>query len=420
MKRRREVKAVKEREHREKAAEVIVLLRGKLLIARPIKFASTAHMSLRLYHFILSETETAYQAHNDKLKDTKSDLSGNKRSERFKGRLFNLLPMKNGFTTSYIPISSMFFFDIVKRMRLSTHKSDGRGLSSDENMALWSNFCCTKLVETKNRKFDGSFMTDGSVVSVLVTSKQVIDSRHGSGESDVESINQAVQHAIDSGIYMVRYGGIDPGLTDVVTGSFSDGTNVSYSGSRYYEKAKVKYSMRRTKVMNEETKSETDKLLSGVGSKTTSISKLESYLKDYLSVQRSLIEHRMTNKYRKLRFLRHISKQEAVKEIVDLLVGKESDKTLTVIGFGNWSCGSRCPISRKYCGPHQLIRHEISKRWNALIRSIHEWGSSKVDSITFRELVNMKANTFRRTKDGKYEKVLNQRIHKVLHCKQTQ
>ena len=39
------------------------------------------------------------------------------------------------------------------------------------------------------------------------------------------------------------------------------------------------------------------------------------------------------------------------------------------------------------------------------------------DSNTFTELVNMKATTFRRTKDGKYEKVLHQRIHKVLHCK---
>ena len=228
--RRKEVKAAKELMHREKTAEVITLLREKLPVDRPIKFANKAHLTLRLYHFLLSETESAYTAHNDKINAMKSQSSENenKKSERFKGRLFNLLPMKNGFTTSYIPISSMFFFDIVKRMRLSTHTGDGRGLSSCEKMDLWSTFCCTRLVETKNRKFDGSFMTDGYAVSVLVTSKQIIDSRRGSGESDVESINKAVQHAIDSNILMVVHGGVDPGFDDVVTASFSDGRTVSF------------------------------------------------------------------------------------------------------------------------------------------------------------------------------------------------
>ena len=116
--------------------------------------------------------------------------------------------------------------------------------------------------------------------------------------------------------------------------------------------------------------------------------------------------------------MRHVSKQAAVKEIVYLLVGTVNANTFTIIGYGNWSGGSQSVISRKYAGPHQLIKQEIGKRWNARIKSIDEYKTSQTHSLSWEKLVNMKAKTtVRKTKDGKKIVMQNQRVHKVLHCK---
>ncbi len=94
-------------------------------------------------------------------------------------------------------------------------------------------------------------------------------------------------------------------------------------------------------------------------------------------------------KYRKLRFLRHVSKQAAVQEIVDLLVGDRKDKTLTVIGFGNWSGGSQSPISRKHAGPTQMIKDQIGRRPNAVI--CQSTSTNRRCCNTWLPLTNMRA-----------------------------
>jgi hypothetical protein len=359
---------------------------------------------------LLKETEIAFQAHRDSVEKDDS------KPKRFKGRLFNILPMKNGFTTSFVPISALFFLSVVKKLNLSDHNGDGR---NTDKRTIWNKFCNMNLVETKKRKFDESITTDGYSVSVLISSKMSINTTSGPTDSTIDHVRESIRKTESA----IRYGGIDPGFSDVVTCSFDDGATVSYGSSRYYEKAKIKHSMRNTNKFNYQKKDMTDSLLSVGGSRTASVSKMEDYLKTYLSVNRELIRDRMVQKYRKMRFLRHVSKQSAVKEIVDLLVGKEINNTCTVIGFGDWSGGSQSIISRKHSGPIQQIKHEIGKRKNAIITSIDEFRTSKLDSNDWSVLVNMKAKTTirkSRRRGGENIEMRNQKVHTVLHCKSSE
>ena len=408
----RDANAVREGTQRDVASQVAEHLRGLLPLERPLKFASHAHKSLKLYHWLLKETETGKAAHALAVAERIAEGGLTKPSERFfKGRLFTLLPMKNGFTTSSIPISTMFFLSILKSMGLLSHAGDGR---YEDSRALWGKFANVKLVETANRKFAESITTDGYSVSALVQCKVSLDVTRGPSDSTIDEVRSAIK----GGESAVRYGGVDPGFTDVVSGSYGDGKHVSYSSSRYYERSKVKYSARRTQAYNPTTSALTDIVRADEGGQTASFEKIQEFARGYLGVLRQLLADRMQQKYRKLRFLRHVSKQAAVQEIVDLLVGDRKDKTLTVIGFGNWSGGSQSPISRKHAGPTQMIKDQIGRRPNAVILSVDEHKSSMLDSNTWLPLTNMRAKeTIRKKRSGEAVTLLNQRIHKVLHCK---
>lgn len=416
----RDANSNREASHRELASGIITNLRQLIPLKRPLKFATQAHQSLKLYRWLLEETEDGKEMHQMRVAEEESRLAALATNEKmkpttryFKGRLFDLLPTKAGFTTSYIPISSMFFFNILKSLGLSDHNGDGRNLDA---RTLWDKFFCLKLAETShNRKFAEFVSTDGYAISVLVSCRANLDTRKGQSDSKIEEIRTAIKDCEEDA---VRYGGVDPGFSDVVAGSFSDGTYASYSSSRYYEKARIKYSNRKTKVYNENKRALTDTLLrSEGGSGTASLSKMEEYLRRYLGVLREVHADRMMQKYRKMRFLRYVSKQMAVREIVDILVGDPKNKTLTVIGFGDWSGGSQSPISRKHSGPIQLIKEKIGRRPNAMIIPVDEYLTSQVDSNTWLKLRNMKAQTtVQKKRDGKVT-MQNQKVHKVLHCK---
>ena len=396
----------KEATHRSDSLEIIKHLRSLMPLARPVKFASQSHNTLKLYYWILKETEDAKEVH---LREHKGDEN----PPRFKGRVFNLLPMKNGFTTSFIPISSMAFFRILKSSGLSDHEGDGRHA---DKRSLWQKFCKVSLVETKNRKFEGAISTDGYSVSISISSMKMMDVRRGSTDSTVDEINKVIEECHQNHI-PVRYGGGDPGFTDVVVSSYSNSdSSVSYSSSRYYEKAKIKYSQRVANNNNKNTKTVTDALLASGGSKTSYMNKLSEYIRLYLQAVKDLLADRMEQTYRKMRFLRHIHKGKAITEIVDALVGKSDAVGMTVFGFGDWSGGSKSPISRKCSGPWQSIKHEIGRRKNAMIKPVDEHKSSQLCCEDWSPLKNMRATTVRKKKDGSSVEMLRQKVHKVLHC----
>jgi hypothetical protein len=401
-----DAKRAKEDAQRAEAISVANKLRGLINLPNKSKFASRAHLTLPLYHYLLHATEEGLAA--SKLLDTEGT-----QQKRFPGRLFSLLPMKGGFTTSYIPISSMFLMSVLRYTQLEPMTDDGRSL---DHRALWKKYFNLELVETRRRIFDNRIMTDGYAVSVLISSRVNQDTSKGSSDSSLERIQQLVKRV---GADNVVTCGVDPGFTDIVTVSFSDKKDaVHYSSAQYYERAKIKYSSRRTQAYNLETKQETDFVYSSPTTcRTTDQKEMETYLRGYLTKLRLLLQHRYTQQYRKLRFLRHIQKQTTVREIVDIIVGTGPNvPQLTVVGFGDWSGGHKSSVSRQHSGPIQTIKDKIGRRRKAAIKPVDEYLTSQKDSRTHNTLINMKAKTTTRANDGTLVVRQKSKVHKVLHC----
>lgn len=392
------------------ASRLAAEFRGLMSLPSKKQTKTTAHLTLPLYHRILKDTEMAKEAY-----ERKEDESPSKK-KKFQGRLFSLLPLKRSLTASYIPISTMFWMAILKQKKLEVFRGDGR---DQDHRGLWEKYCNIKVVETRRRSFAGRIMTDGYAVSVLISPTTSLSTSTGKSDSSIEAIQEMCETAEAMDREVVRVG-IDPGFDDVITACFSDGRNpVSYSSAQYYEKAKISHSKRQTSKFNMRRQSDTDSLLATGGCLTANVGRLVSYLEVYLRVLVSLLKDRLRQKYRKLRFLRHIHKQKVVNEIVDLVVGSasEANKPLVLVGFGDWSGGHSSPVSRKHAGPIQLIKEKIGRRTNAAIKPIDEHKSSQLDCQLWEKMENMKAVTHKRGKDGKVTAAFNKKVHKVLHCK---
>ena len=114
--------------------------------------------------------------------------------------------------------------------------------------------------------------------------------------------------------------------------------------------------------------------------------------------------------------MRYVFKQKAVSDIASMIA---PNGVFTVVGFGDWSGPGGTPIKRRFCGPLQEIKRELARRTEScLLRSIWEYRTSKVCSVTKTELVNMfaESTTFDRKVGAKVPQPRS-RIHKILHCR---
>ena len=422
---------VNEARQLQEALAVTRELRELLVLSSSSQFATTAHLTLPLYHKILADTEIGkaeFDAHMASLPAGHKDLGlPNKRRKKFQGRLFNLLPMKSGFTTSHIPISSQMLMGVLRKLGVEKCKP------SDDARQYWAKYFNLKLVETENRKFQKRIVTDGYAVGALISCTIKLTATESKG-SDLSLIQDVVGREVNPYplSQAMRWGdsmaearavfkeyedeclvaGVDPGFTDVITVSYSDGRVVKYSSARYYEEAKINYSRRRTKGLNDETLVMTSRL---TGGRTAHLAELSAYLRELLHCLPTLLAHRYTKAYRKLRFLRFIHRRKTINRICNMVV--PLDAPLTLVGWGDWSGGHASPISRKCAGPTRDISKAVSRRENAMLKPVSEYNTSKLDSNTRAELKNMKAYTTRVLRTGKKLASFNKKVHKVLHCK---
>ena len=351
-------------------------------------YATRAHKTLGLYARILKDTEEAINQRN-------LAAAGGEKMKKFTGKVFDLLPMKSGFTTSHIPISSMSFMRILRDCKLATFTGKGEG---EDHGKLWAKYFNLNAIETINRRFAGTISTDGTAVSVLMTQKT--------------SERVAIPHEVDSFLLreFVRHGAIkvsvDPGVTDVVTFLTSEGNKGSYSGRRYYEDAMFNLSNRRTTKWNKDTEKQVKDL---PHNKTESLEAFSTFVKAYLCALRPLLTHRQKKGYRNMRFTRFVFKKKTVHKICDMIAPR---KQSVVVGFGDWKGPNGTPISRKCVGPLQEIRRELRDRANVMLVEIGEDFTSKRCSCCdgTNNLVNMKTQ-----KDPITKKSL--KVHKVLHCR---
>ena len=370
-------------------------------------FSTTAHLLIPLYAHILRETEAAKAEQNRCLQ---LGLPLTRKKTKFK--TFTILPIKSGFTASHVPISSMMFLSILKKSKLEKFKGDGR---NEDAKVYWKKHANLNGVETCNRTFDGSVVTDGYAVSILMARKTsaccpcTLEKRE---EHLAKAKGMMGEREDDNPVLKVS---IDPGGDDVVTAYRSDGTIWHFSSKQYYEETKVFASNKKTYIWNQET---IELVRSIATPETIDHSNMILHVKSYLKALPELLAHRWNRGYRALRFLRYQAKQKVIQKICDGIVVDNTRNC--IVGFGDWKGFGSSPISRRCCGPLQEIKLELIRRENVAFISIDEYKTSITCHCCHQPLVNMKAmiTNIKRNADGeKTRRTYHGRVHKVLHCK---
>ena len=391
-----------------RAAAAAEELRGWLELPSASHYNTRAHLCMRLFHRILErlvlETKDAPTADAD---------VGKKKLRRV--RLFNLLPRKGGFTTSYIPITGRTLRALLRSGPNPIEpKLKSTGTASDD-MPIWTRFFHINAVETRKARFDGRFMTDGKGVSVqrrVVRSSPCQSESCGGFPIDCSAAECRCIHATPE--LNVLNVGVDPGMTDIVTTADSDHNVRSFSSARFSKDAGYVTSRHRTHRWNAETES----IVASIPPSTvTSMVEIEAHVRAYLIALPKLLESRFTKGYRSMRFLRYQGKQRAIEKVCDLIA--PPGRTV-IVGFGNWS-NNGSGIRRSCSGPIREIRQRLSRRHNVHFKNIDEKYTSCTCHGCFARLSNMRADTVR-ARVNKYGEVIrkevqNNKVHKVLHCR---
>lgn len=376
------------------ARDVALSLRSVIPLPSKKAFASRAHMTLPLYHKILSET---IASDNERL------------------RKFSLLPYKSKFTLSHIPISKMAFFYLIKGCEFETCREE---IADKKYRNIWERFANLKLVETDSRKFGDRILTDGFAVSILMNKPTSLTCCM---QSDAFSSRMDEYLTTDEGGIVsfkdnVSVVAVDPGVTDILTVTGLDGCTKSYSSAKYYCKGLIFKSQRQTNAWNLET---ADILPDDIPTRDDSRSEqIGEYARFYFGVAPTLLAHRAARGYRNLRFRRYCKKQKLVLEIADFVAPRKKNNKV-LVGFGDWKGVGNTPISRRTSGPLQAIRFELRGRDNVIMEDVDEFRTSQRCSCCENPLCNMVAFTHRRKRDGTgWERSeVRKRIHKILHCK---
>lgn len=391
-----------------KARQLIEELRSICPLPNGKHVASRAHTLLPLYLFIHRQFEAELLRTRDLPSNGKKDKKGLSPKARF-----TLLPMKGGYTVSYIPISDRFMTTLVTRLktpdgRYRVKLTGSRGKDA-ERASLWRRFFNVNAVETSTRKFNGRIASDGVAVSVIMSAQEALVQSNTSDEWDPSVLPKNGRR--------INTNGTDPGITDVATATIMNDKGEmrteSYSSSRYYEKSKVKLSARRTKKWNLEVEPSIDSSMDA-----STDSGLSNQTMSYLASVRQLHGHRASRGYRNMRFLRYTFKKKAVKEICDMLAPPNE---FTIVGFGDWGGPNGTLIKRRYSGPLQEIKKELKRRTDSvLFRPIWEYKTSVLDSQTWTRMKNMVATSWSRDKEKKMVQRKKSKIHKVMHCQTSQ
>ena len=382
-----------------KAQSVAQLLRSWMPLPSAQQFNTRAHLAMRMFHTILGELAKAPE-----------DLTGqSKRSRRYKPRLFNLLPRKNGFTMAYLPVSSMTLVKLLSMGDAPIQKIAGDGRNEDME-SLWRSYFNVNAVETRSSKFDNRITTDGKGVSIQMKVAADVTCDAAGYPKDARSVDCSVVASGEHGLAV----GVDPGMTDVATCAWSNGEVGSFSSGQFSDSAGYRTSGRRTDKWNKET---SDLAASIPSSKVTTVTEMNAHVRGYLAVLKRLLEHRATRGYRSMRFFRYVGKQKTIEKVCDMIAPRDK---YVVVGFGNWA-NNGCGISRRCSGPIREIRRRLASRPNVMFKNVDEFRSSCTCHKCFEKMVNMNATTvkWKRLEDGQWAKVVikHNKVHKVLHCR---
>ena len=191
------------------------------------------------------------------------------------------------------------------------------------------------------RTFAREISTDGDAVSVLLRmpapSPEPSQHKHGSPGVSV------------SAAAPVQQWGLDPGLTDLVTGVASDGATIKMSTKQYRAEARITASASTRKGWNKKEPWFNNWSSQIPTSKTTSVRSLSWHIVYVLADLRKALAFHMRKPFRMLRFRAHIMSQKTISNLCSKLVAVSGPDT--VIGLGDWGNQDPKGIFHKPRGP---------------------------------------------------------------------
>ena len=315
-------------------------------------------------------------------------------------RCFNLLPTKGDYLMNYIEIDSTCLLDIISYINRKPVDID----------KVWRDLFNINEVETKNRRFAHSIMTDGKGLSIRLSK-----SKKANKMTNEEFIEYIRKQNIELEI------GVDPGISSLITSSASNSEVHQKSTKQYRHESKMNYNTHKRQAWY----SKWDlypiwqKIPSFKVSNTIEMIKYFNYVIPYIH---KFYQFHLDKYFRGLKFNAYCRNRSTIDRICkDVVNGSIYNKTQknVVIGFGDFSQKDRLGKGQPRA-PIQKIKHHL-RRYAWLI-DIDEYCTSKTCHQCHNEVCQYRNRIVTKKIDKesgeiKYNKPKLSEIYKVIRCK---
>lgn len=312
---------------------------------------------------------------------------------------FSLLPLKKGFTTSYIKVCTTSLHSIL---RLAGGGSGitipGRTDFVKQADTFWRHLFHIDAYETGCRQFDHEILTDGKAVSIVmrrqIPTAASTDPRQMSRREDCDKV-----------------WGLDPGVRDMYVASSTEGEISKCSSREFYEDSSYTCSNKKISTWVK-TDQDVSALTAALPSaRTGRLAAFQEHVKYVLENMSRLRTFYGAWRFRNLKLKRFIHARKKLRALCKRLAGDDGSKTL--VGFGDWSLKTAAGVV-KGCkpGPSSRFRKELAKHCKVI--DVDEYLTSKTCHVCHGKLRNMMARVFMTDKTA--GKRSYRKVHAVQHC----
>ncbi|EGZ25790.1 hypothetical protein PHYSODRAFT_326769 [Phytophthora sojae] len=363
---------------------------------------------LRLFHKYLKAVEEFNETNKDNPKIRQE-------------RVYNIIPTKQGFRSSYFSMTSTGLWDLLRRssddldLNMIARTEDGGSISLGDSIKKenWSGvadiwwrklFRVADLEKGTRLVFHGQICTDGIGASVLLHKPK----REPKAEPPLRKIEN-----------YDKIKGADPGFTDMFVActysvrsqTFSDDF-LSYPAKKFYSDSGCSSSNRKIRRKLGHN-SEIRKVFKDMPTKkTASLTMLMEYLDYTVPKMVRLFSFFMTKTFRDMRFRRQMLAEKNLRAIRRELAGEPGTRTL--IAFGNWELNNSSGIIKKKTpGPVMKLRRMLTDYRGVDVMIVDEYLTSKMHHGCY-SLAPMENQQVKHRCRDKVVRTVG--VHKVYHC----
>lgn len=331
--------------------------------------------------------------------------------QQSQSQTFSLLPHKGNFKTSFLTINTNTLRALLQMAGAKDLPDESSFLKS--KALWWRRLFNVQQLETRNRTFAYEISTDGRSASVVMSKPKL------------EQVGECTSMTLPSLTHGVTVRSVDPGSRCLYTstGIVYEGPGVrseiasmkQCSGGEFYHKAGYTKTAGRERAWLQSAPSITDIIEDMPERRYGSYYKGRARMTYLWPRVDELMTHYGQGGYKNNRMTRRIGALRQLKKMCLDLTDGRTDKTTTIIGFGDWSATTHHKTNTP--GPVKRFRRELSRV--ATVLDVDESYTSKTCSCCHEQkLCKMKCLGMRWVKkDRKRVKmVCNTTVHGVLHC----